>query len=62
MSFGSVLDFGLSFYNVNQINWLVLECEVISMAIGICIKKLALIHDLKIWIEKKKKIWIESKE
>lgn len=47
MSFASVLDFGLSFYNVNQINWLVLECEAISMDIGICFKKLALIHDLK---------------
>lgn len=55
MSFASVLDFGLSFYNVNQINWLVLECEAISMDIGICFKKLALIHDLKIWIESKEK-------
>ena len=32
-----------------------LECEAISIDIGICFKKLALIHDLKILIESKEK-------
>lgn len=49
------MDFGLSSYNVNQINWLVLECETTSTDIGICFIKLVLIHGLKIWIGNKER-------
>lgn len=60
MSFASILDFGLSFYNVNQINWLVMEYEATSMDIGICFIKLVLIHDLKILIKSKEKFIFRS--